>query len=400
MNNSPLTTQVAMETSPELLRNAIDSRITKVRPMATPVDQISRLAGSHKADAMEVAYYSIDSKPATTEVVSAINLSATELKPDLGKQVKIKVKSAKPFDCSDTVMFPAHNIASGVCLIGYVTEVMENDDAGHQIAVSIPDDYNGIIKAGDTVVRMGRAAAELDIQTPQYVAVPKRESNFCQIFKMQVEQSTLMRLAGKEVGWTFSEQEEAAVIDMRLGMEKNFIFGRRSRIYDPIKDEFVYLTGGIWGQAGREAKFNVDTPDIDDFISLAREVFTGNNGSRKRLLIGGSEFVEAISKLKLSDKVILGQMHTKWGLETREIITNFGSLYIIHSEVFDQCGHSKDAMVLDQAFISKFSHIPFRPEKLNLRAAGARNTDAVVLTEASCLVLRNPNVHLRIIGSE
>lgn len=400
MTNTPLTTRVAAAESPQLLRNAIDSRITKVRPMATPIDQISRLAGTRPADAMEVAYYTIDSKPSASEVTASVNLSAAELKGDLGKQVKVKVKDSKPFDVSDTVMFPSHTVSPGQCLIGYVNEVIVNDDTDDQLSLSIPDDYNGIIKPGEAVVRMGRAATELDVQTPQYVAVPKRESNFCQIFKMQVEQSTLMRLAGKEVGWTFSEQEEAAVIDMRLGMEKNFLFGRKSRIFDAVKGEFVYLTGGIWGQAGREVTFDIATAGIDDFITLAREVFTGNNGSRKRLLVGGSEFVEAISKLKLSDKVILGPMHTKWGLETREIITNFGSLYVIHSEVFDQCGHGKDAFVLDQAFISKFSHIPFRPEKLNLRAAGARNTDAVVITEASCLVLRNPAVHLRVIGAK
>ena len=35
----------------------------------------------------------------------------------------------------------------------------------------------------------------------------------CQIFKAQVEQSTFMKIANKEVGWTFSDQEEAAIID-------------------------------------------------------------------------------------------------------------------------------------------------------------------------------------------
>ena len=39
---------------------------------------------------------------------------------------------------------------------------------------------------------------------------------------MQVEQSTLQKLANKEVGWTFSDQEEVAIIDMRQGMEKNW----------------------------------------------------------------------------------------------------------------------------------------------------------------------------------
>ena len=32
------------------------------------------------------------------------------------------------------------------------------------------------------------------------------------------------------------------------------------------------------------------------------------------------------------------------------------------------------------------------------RQAGVRNTDALVLTEASCMTLRYPKAHLRIIG--
>lgn len=42
----PLTTKLTNEVSPELLRNEIDSRIVKVRPMATPIDQISRFGGA------------------------------------------------------------------------------------------------------------------------------------------------------------------------------------------------------------------------------------------------------------------------------------------------------------------------------------------------------------------
>ena len=38
----------------------------------------------------------------------------------------------------------------------------------------------------------------------------------------------------------------------------------------------------------------------------------------------------------------------------------------------------------------------FCTEALDLKSAGVRNTDALVLTEASCLVLRYPKAHVRI----
>ena len=46
VNNEVLTTAVSEQATPGLLRNAIDERIVKIRPMATPVDQLSRCAGS------------------------------------------------------------------------------------------------------------------------------------------------------------------------------------------------------------------------------------------------------------------------------------------------------------------------------------------------------------------
>ena len=39
------TLETMAQQSPELLRNSIDERIVKVRPMSTPVDQLSRVQG-------------------------------------------------------------------------------------------------------------------------------------------------------------------------------------------------------------------------------------------------------------------------------------------------------------------------------------------------------------------
>ncbi len=93
-----------------------------------------------------------------------------------------------------------------------------------------------------------------------------------------------------------------------------------------------------------------------------------------------------------------GETFTKWGIEFKEIRSNFGSLYVIHSEIFDQCGHQDDGMILDPDYMTKYVHVPFHTEMLDLRRSGQRNTDAVVLTEASCLVLRYPDAHIRVVA--
>ena len=63
ISGSPLTTEITRGNSKELLMNEVDKRITKVRPMSTPIDQLSRYAGARKSGSMIVDYYSVDVKP-------------------------------------------------------------------------------------------------------------------------------------------------------------------------------------------------------------------------------------------------------------------------------------------------------------------------------------------------
>ncbi|WP_168777056.1 SU10 major capsid protein, partial [Muribaculum caecicola] len=259
------------------------------------------------------------------------------------------------------------------------------------------DNIFPLLAKGTKLIRMGRAAAELDVQTSQSQVLPKKTRNYCQIFKAQVEQSVLHRLAAKEVGITLSDQEEMALMDMRLGIEKSFLFGAMARIDKGAQRGDVFLTQGIWPQAGQQFEYKRELFTQNTLVEMARMAFTGNAGSSRKVLVAGSGLIETISKLSHT-KVLQGmQTTTRWGLDFREIITNFGRLYVILSEVFDLCGHPDDGMVIDPEYIQKYVHIPFKATPLDLRSSGQRNCDAMVLTEASCLVLRYPNAHMRIV---
>ncbi len=409
VSGAPATTDNIRTASPDLLRNAIDRRIVKVRPMSTPVDQLTRCAASRHATAMTVEYYSVDTKQTQATLLEASTNNGKD-RGDGFVSAILKTSADTIFDVSETVLVPS---VAGTASEGGVTVplmlyvVSRPSDGGVEVvALNGPSRTTidqvlhevPLLQQGTALVRMGRAATELDVQTAQFSAMPRKASNNCQIFKMQVEESTMAKLAGKEAGWSFSDQEEAAIIDMRLGMEKSFIFGSRGKYFDPVKNENVYFTGGIWGQAPRSAELDLDTLTEGDLIDLCSKAFTGNNGSKRKILIAGTRLMEALSKLQYSKVLSAGETRVKWGIEFKEIVSNFGTLYVLHSEVFDACGHSADGFILDPNYLTKYVHVPFQAEKLDLRASGQRNTDAVVLTEASCLVLRYPQAHIRVIG--
>ena len=100
--DGPLTTDLTREASPSLLLNEVDRQIVKIRPMATPIDQISRYAGSKHAGAMQVDYYNVDTKPTVTTLSEDYDESTATTTGSM--KVVIKTANDDMFDASDTIL--------------------------------------------------------------------------------------------------------------------------------------------------------------------------------------------------------------------------------------------------------------------------------------------------------
>lgn len=222
---------------------------------------------------------------------------------------------------------------------------------------------------------------------------------FSYFYKMQIEQSIVMKLSHKEIGWDFNDQQESAIYDMRLGMEKQFLFGRKAKFYDKIKGENVMLTGGIWHQTDKNIRVDLKNFGSDALVDMLRAAFTDNAGSRRKVLIAGSDLIAAINKIEHTHIITARDQVTAWGIDFSELQSKFGKLYVVYSDVFDLMGMPGNGMVIDPEYIQKHVFIPFNAESLDLRGSGQRNTEALVLTEASCLTLRYPEAHARVIGA-
>lgn len=386
VSGAPLTTENAAEASPSLLTNAIDRAIVKVRPMATPLDQISRLGHTRPVDSMEVDYYTVDTR-ADRDTVTAFG-KARDVEGAQGFVYSVGVEHPSRFEVSDTFT----TLESPGQAVFYIIEKRAD---GTLIAASAEE---AEVSAGAEVVRMGRAATQLDVQTPQFSALPAKSTNYCQIFKAQVEQSVVMRLSHKEIGWDFNDQQEAAVFDMRLGMEKQFLFGVKGKVYDPLKGETVTMTGGVWTQAGREIEVDLDGFGAGALVDMLRSTFAGNSGSRRKVLMAGSDLVSALNKIEHTHVITARDQVTAWGIDFSELQSKFGRLYVVYSDIFDMMGMPGNGLIVDPEYIQKHVFIPFGAETLDLRGSGQRNSEALVMTEASCLTLRYPEAHARVIG--
>ena len=171
-NEGGLTETVGREAIPEMYLSDIDKRITRIRPMATPIDQISRYGKAIECDSMEVKYYSVGTKPIKTTVKTAFE------KQSSGTSTTLEVTDASMFDESDTIRV--------VGIKGYIngeegqpsTEdlmlhvIGASDSNGQPVVYAV----NGL-KASDgqptmlpaiaqdtVLIRLGKACAELDAQ--------------------------------------------------------------------------------------------------------------------------------------------------------------------------------------------------------------------------------------------
>lgn len=211
VSGAPATTENIRTASPDLLRNAIDRRIVKVRPMSTPVDQLTRCAASRHATAMTVEYYSVDTKQTQATLLEASTNNGKD-RGDGFVSAILKTSADTIFDVSETVLVPS---VAGTASEGGVTVplmlyvVSRPSDGGVEVvALNGPSRTTidqvlhevPLLQQGTALVRMGRAATELDVQTAQFSAMPRKASNNCQIFKMQVEESTMRSLPERKPG--------------------------------------------------------------------------------------------------------------------------------------------------------------------------------------------------------
>ena len=267
------------------------------------------------------------------------------------------------------------------------------------------------LKQGQKLIRMAKSCGELDVQTGRFNNLPDSDIQYCQNFMIQVEQSTFDKIADKRVDWDFSDIEEDSIYDMRLAMEGSYLFGDMACIKHTTKNNSAqWFTKGIWWMAGKDIEVgHIATADeikkgytknervITDLelVDISKDMFVGTGiGNKRKVVIAGSDFVRAFSKID-SDKFRLKDTVEVWNLKFKSWETDFGEVLMIHSELFDLFGMSDCGFALDPEFLVKRVHLSWTRNVLDLKKAGIRNTDAVVIQEVACLYLKYPKAHAR-----
>jgi hypothetical protein len=396
--------EVTEESDPDFYAKAVDKRITRMRPMRTPIDQITRSAESiNRVNSMIVQYYAVATRPIKATLTAEVAAMS-------GSSVTLPVSDPNMFSETDTIR--VHGVKGykedGATqdtkdLMLYV--VGKNYDGfPNVIAVNGLKSTNGNSKTpqlaeGAVLIRMGRAASEIDVETGNFYNLPTPSEQYCQKFMMQVEQSTAHKMWDKKIDWNFSDIEEDGIYDMRLGMENSFLFGIKGKGKDPRKSGAdVYFTGGIYWMAGKKMGLGtvadgVATITDDEMVDFLKDLFTGNDsGNGQKIGFAGSDALAALAKMK-SERFKVVKEFEKWGLKFTSFDSNFGKLLVMHHELMDKNEKSDEIFIVDPEYLRKKYFETWSRKEYDMAKLAKRDTQAVVMKEASCCYLTYPNAH-------
>lgn len=390
-------TDASNTASATLLTDSIRENITKMKPAATPVDTILREMGMViNIESWESKYYSVDSRGFSDAVATAVATSTGQAET---KTYDVGVDAVYIWNVDDTILFQGISGGSGLGdLVGHITAVNATTSQLTFVPINGEGTYHTDIPeaiATDTVIiRLGNAKHELDAQTETYQVLPQPETNYCQRFMAQVEESVFQRIHKKEVKWDLEDYRLQALYDFKLSQELTVLFGAKGRTKVSATEYIHHMNGITKLVTGTSTYAAAGSMAVDDIYTWAKEIFSLNSGSQKRYMFCGGDFLAELSALEpIQKQMAATNTVMKFGITFNSIVTNFGELWLMHHDLLNSVGWEHKAIVLDMANIEKHVFKPLETRKLELIKSGQRNADAYILDETYTVATRYPATH-------
>lgn len=392
---APSTTVV----EPGYLDDDLDKKLVLIRPQDTPIDTFTRsIANNVKSESWEAGGWEIGTREVFDRLDSAYSSGTT-----------IAVQNADMWKPGDT--FLVHTIGSspdyadtGVKLDGSSLPVagIVKSISGSNLTVQRIGALNAAFPelADESIIqRLSPAVSELEASVEGFAIQPSERHYYNQTHMTQVEESVIHSLLKKKVAMDFSVYKEQTLWDFKRGMELCNLFGVGG-LSKNAKGELVHHSTGLWWQMNQQSTVDYSDAMTDqDWNSIGKAIFEGNNGSDRRLLFAGNSLIEQIANASSYTKQLEAKnTEMVLGLRVFKIETPFGELLVkpmgsLFEGYFSKCG-----MVIDPNFVKKYIMEPLTTTQLDLNKTGQRRVDnAVRIHETYSLFLENLPCHRKIV---
>lgn len=391
---------------PEMNKPTISKKLSKILPSNYPLDTLLRNIGTGRTKSDRYEFYSIVNRGTKAKIKTLVTEQTDSTTP-------VEIEIAEGFHClskNGCLFVPAYNVANNEA-----TAIGDNGAiAPHPLVLHIVDTdaTRKVIKvigvnadcpalAVDTILyRMGSAVDQDAAMSVDPMATPTKDYNFCQRNLCTVSENAFQALQEKEIEYGLAEFKEQAMLDFRFQNEMSVLFGsefydNNGEMFDPIANKRKLFMRGLLNFDIQNLN-RASNQSVEEFLNASmQKLFSGNNGSERRLLLYGPEFATIMANSKVWQKQLeAGKTEIKWGITWKVIETNFGSLLGLMHPGLGLCGpYSHCGIVVDPANIRRVEQVPLTQNQLDLKKAGIRNSKDITLEESFTLEVTNPLTH-------
>ena len=406
VDGKPVTTGksgVSPEDKPQMNKASVSEKLARIEPSRTPLDTLLRNIGSGKTKSDQFEFYSIHSRGLSATVSSAtvasgasvITVVLTDGCHCLSKDANVFVPELQ---VNGTAIAAAAPLATNPLRL-HIVDINYGESTIKVVPLNegiTPATAQGKLASGVVLRRMASSKDQEAAISNDPMATPVKDVNYCQRNLCTISQNAYQALQEKEVEYGIAEFKEQALLDFRAQAEYAAIFGvapAGGSIVDPTTQKRKLFMRGLL--SFDIMKYVQTSESIEEYINIAMQrAFENNNGSEKRLLLYGPEFATAMANSKVwAHQLEAGKTEVKWGITWKVIESNFGTLLAIMHPGLGAVGYGKAAILIDPANIRRIEQVPLTMENLDLKKAGIRNSEDVLLEESFTLEVTNPKTH-------
>lgn len=353
-----------------LIEVDVDEELFKFSSDDTPIMNLMLKAKKVNVESAEVDHYSIDEPSA---MVTVDSITGTN---------KIKLVSA------DKMKVHAYDVLSVVGVNGYVysgssneettrplqlfvTQVNDDDEftvkAVNGVKSAATDEYGDLptssspaasntnyIQAGTKLIILGNALYETQKEVDPDLVLPQPERQYLQKRGMNQIVSDYFESQKKRIPFSKAIIAEAAIRNFKTKGNRTLWISQLGKFRVKAKKtgdmQYIYNTNGVRWQFKREVE-HTGKWSYEDFISLAKLFYTGEDVPSSCLVLCGKNFMENIQCIDWSkhpEVKIEVKTNEKLGWKVTAITTVFGEFQFKREPTLDRLGYENCAALLGE----------------------------------------------------
>lgn len=361
-----------------------------------PLDQFMRRLPSRSkpVENIMIEWAHVDKTPPRKDAVGSGGFSGSGA-GDLGV---IEVTNSAMWRPNDVVAVPdesdvpllivrsVDNTAGTISVLGIPTVTTKTTAAQDYVAVPA-------LAADVVLLRIANSKTEFDAPSKSRMTMPQMMFNYVHTFDAVVKSSD-HRIRTKNYtvqDWTRVRADN--LVDFRRSIEYNMFFGKPSVTLDTENNELRWTMGGILHYCSDNLlTYTPEELTESQILDWHREIFTGNTGSKNRVLFADALLATDIDKIMLNRMEHLPE-RTIAGVKTSEFRTRTGTTYIVHHPGFDDLGRENFGVFVDLKHVHKGEMQRTERIPLELKKTGQADGEAEQYIEKCTLQVGNTEPH-------